>query len=333
MKSFVWCLVAAMMALLAACGGGGTTSAAPQPPGAPGYPVGLTTQTIQSGGVTRQFRIHVPPALQAPRAIVFVLHGGGGLGMGVADTGAHPLSVFRPVADREGFVVVYPGGLPAPSGDVGWNDCRSDNFNGSSADDVRFLADLVDLIKSTYGLPSTRVFMAGGSNGGLMSFAFAFNHPQRIAAIAVSSANLPENPKSGACTSGLQQPLPVLMTHGTLDPQMPYGGGCVADFGGACLRGRVTSAQATRNWWLTLNGLASAQPTETVIERSANDAGPANRFVYAGARPVQWWRLDGAGHSAASRTVLIPTTVDNGAQNRDIEFAEVAWEFFASLLP
>jgi poly(3-hydroxybutyrate) depolymerase len=60
---------------------------------------------------------------------------------------------------------------------------------------------------------------------------------------------------------------------------------------------------------------------------------PANRFDYVGAAPVQWWRLDGAGHSVVSQKVLIPVSDANGSQNHDIEFAEVAWAFFRSLLP
>ncbi len=47
--------------------------------------------------------------------------------MDVANAGAHPLLVFRTVADRERIVVVYPGGLPATDGQVGWVDCRRDN--------------------------------------------------------------------------------------------------------------------------------------------------------------------------------------------------------------
>jgi hypothetical protein len=43
--------------------------------------------------------------------------------------------------------------------------------------------------------------------------------------------------------------------------------------------------------------------------------------------------LDGAGHSPPSRTVLVAPSTVSGIQNRDIEFAEVAWAFFAARLP
>jgi polyhydroxybutyrate depolymerase len=125
----------------------------------------------------------------------------------------------------------------------------------------------------------------------------------------------------------------MLMTHGTLDPQMPYAGGCVANLGGACVRGRVIGAEATRDRWLAINGLAGVTPVVTVLNPDPNDAGPANRFDFAAVAPLQWWRLDGAGHAMPSRSVLLPTTAETGAQNRDIEFAEVAWAFFQTRLP
>jgi polyhydroxybutyrate depolymerase len=74
-------------------------------------------------------------------------------------------------------------------------------------------------------------------------------------------------------------------------------------------------------------------PTTVVVDSSAADADPATRFDYAGAAPVRWWRLDGAGHAVPSRTVLSPPNPLTGIQNRDIEFAEVVWAFFRARLP
>jgi polyhydroxybutyrate depolymerase len=113
---------------------------------------------------------------------------------------------------------------------------------------------------------------------------------------------------------------------------MPYGGGCVANLGGACARGRVISAEATRDAYLARNGLSSTYTSSETVEVDAADPGTAERFVYAGAAPVEWWRLNGAGHPPPSRSVLVATTSASGAQNRDIEFAEVAWAFFAARL-
>lgn len=320
----------ATLGLLAGCGGGGATAPDPEP--AP-YPPGLSTATIPVGSVTREYRVHVPADLtQPPQALLLVLHGGGGEGLDVALTGNHPLSVFRTVADREGFVVVYPGGLPAMDGNPGWDDCRGDNLMASGADDLAFLDALIARVRSQYGLPTTRVFMAGGSNGAQMTLAYAVTRATGIAAVATANGNLPENPKAGPCSTPPARAVPALMAHGTADEPMPYGGGCVANFGGGCARGRVIGAEATRDYWLAANGLATAPPVATVVNPADGDGGPANRFRYAGAEPVEWWRLDGAGHPVPSQTVLVNSPVA-GLQNRDVEFAEIAWEFFAARLP
>lgn len=308
-----------------------STTVAVQPPP---YPVGLVSGTLDVGGVTREFRIYTPSGLTgAPKALVLVLHGGGGMGLNIANPGAHPLSVFRDVADREGFIVVYPGGLPASDGSPAWNDCRSDNLVASGADDLGFLNALIERLRGQYGLPASRIFMSGGSNGAQMTLSYALAGAGNVAAIATSSGNLPLNPETGACSSPPSRRLPVLMVHGTADPAMPYAGGCVANVGGGCARGRVIGAEATRDAWLSANGLSGVAPVQTVVDTNASDPGPANRFVYSGAFPVEWWRMDGAGHTVASRTVLVAATPETGAQNRDVEFAEIAWSFFKARLP
>jgi polyhydroxybutyrate depolymerase len=296
------------------------------------YPVGLTDATIQVDGVARRYRIYVPTTLP-PIAIVFVLHGGGGQGAKIADPGSHPASVFTTVADREGFVVVYPEGLPGRDGNPSWNDCRSDNVTSSKADDVGFLSALISQVQSAYGLDRGHTFMAGGSNGALMSYCFAYERSDLIAAIATSSGNLPAAPKPGACSAGPAAPLPVLMTHGTEDPQMPPEGGCVADFGGACNRGTVIGQEETRDQWLTFAGLMGIEPAIETVGGEFGQEGAADLFDYRlGQAHVQWWRLNGAGHSMPSQTVLLDPTPLTGAQNQSIEFAEISWEFFKETL-
>lgn len=320
---------------VSACGGGsGSSGNSSQPPesNAP-YPAGLSDQSITVGTNVRQFRIHVPANLEgAPTALVVVLHGGGGEGLDVANTGAHPLSMFRTVADREGFVVVYAGGLPALDGETGWDDCRSDNRVASGADDVGFLTALTDRVRSQYGLSSRQVFMAGGSNGAMMTHAFAIVRASMLGAAATSSGSLAAKPKLGLCALGPEAPLPIMIVHGTTDRQMPYNGGCVANLGGNCNRGEVISAEATRNRWLAVNGLDQVKPIEQVVERDTTDGGPAVRLDFAGTNPLRWWRLDGAGHTVASRNVLVPPNTTTGIQNRDVEFAEISWEFFKERL-
>ncbi len=309
------------------------TTPATGPPGDPcvagPFPVGTTDCTVVVDGVTRRYRTVVPEvaARRPPTAVVVVLHGGGGEGLDVSDPGAHPLAEFRTVAAREDFVVVYPEGLPARDGRSGWNDCRADNRVTSGADDVAFLDTVIARERAAFDLPAARVFMAGSSNGGQMTLAYARQRSEAIGGIAVANANLPETPRPGACSTGPANPVPVLLVHGTADPPMPFAGGCVADLGGNCARGRVTGAEATRDFFLTRNRLSPTPTATTTVDRVTDDAGPAQRFVYGGPVPVEWWRMDGGGHSPPSIAVRRPTNATTGPQNRDVEFAEIAWAF------
>jgi polyhydroxybutyrate depolymerase len=327
----------ACLACAVACGAEQTPtrpSDVPPSPASGRYATGLTDDVLVVGA-TRRFRVYVPASVDVrpPTAVVLVLHGGGGEGLDVSLPGEHPLSVFRLVADREGFVVVYPEGMSALDGRLGWVDCRADNRMASSADDIGFLAALVDHLRTRLSVPASRVFLAGGSNGGQMVLAFAAHAADRVAAIAVAGANDAESPLPGPCTTGPARPVPALLVHGTNDPVMPFAGGCVANLGGGCARGRVVSAEATRQGWIARNGLSSEASLVERVDLDVTDAGPAERVVHRGAAPVEWWRLAGAGHVVPSRLVLRPPSAATGTQNRDIEFAEVAWAFFAARLP
>jgi polyhydroxybutyrate depolymerase len=341
--------IASLLALLVlgSCGGGGdlrvtddqatrptpdpTDTASPLPGSEPPYPVGLTDQDIDVDGVGRRYRVYVPEGVSRPQGVVLVLHGGGGRGAAVADDPTSPLSVFRTVADREGFVVVYPAGLPANDrGErIGWVDCRADNRVSSDADDLGFLAALVGKLEDDYDLDRGQIFMAGTSNGALMTQAFAFTHPELVGAVATSLGNLPADPLPGDCTTGPSTPVPILLVHGTDDTQMPFDGGCVVDLGGGCNRGQVTSAKATVQRWLDVNGLSGASPERRTVDVDPDDGGTADLFVYEGPTPVHWWRLDGAGHTSPSLTASVQPNRLVGRQNRDVEFAELVWAFFA----
>ena len=295
------------------------------------YQEGLTTNYITVNNITRKYLVYRPTGITTVNAVVTVLHGGGGLGIGVSEIGAHPLSFFRTIADNEKFLVVYPEGSLDIQGNPGWNDCRSDDISGSQGDDIFFLKQLNSKLISELNISSNKMYLTGTSNGALMTYSYAFQFPETIKAIAVSSGNLPEFPESGLCTNGSNLPLPILMTQGTSDPAMPANGGCVADIGGNCNRGKVISQTATINYWLQRNGLQNVTPTISNFDFNTNDAGNVEKRVYNGTKPLVYFVLNNAGHAVPSKTVFTNSTPASGIQNRDIEFAEEAWSFFKGL--
>jgi polyhydroxybutyrate depolymerase len=229
--------------------------------------------------------------------------------------------------------LVYPEGSLDNQGNPGWNDCRRDDIAGSQGEDLPFLKLLMDSLRIKLQLTPSNMFLTGTSNGALMTYTYAFWYPSTVRAIAVSSGNLPLNPESGTCTSGSSVPLPILITHGTLDPAMPAAGGCVANLGGACNRGQVISQSATIQYWLQRNGLSNTTPTISSFDFNLSDAGNVEKRIYSGPNQIVYYVLNGAGHAVPSRTVFSNTTPASGAQNRDIEYAVEVWQFFRQYQP
>ena len=153
------------------------------------YQEGLTTNYITVNNITRKYLVYRPTGITTVNAVVTVLHGGGGLGIGVSEIGAHPLSFFRTIADNEKFLVVYPEGSLDIQGNPGWNDCRSDDLSGSQGDDITFLKQLNAKLQSELNINSTKMYLTGTSNGALMTYSYAFQFPETIKAIAISSGN------------------------------------------------------------------------------------------------------------------------------------------------
>jgi polyhydroxybutyrate depolymerase len=315
-------------------------------------PSGFSDQCISVKGEQRHYRVYRPSKLngnQRPSALVIVLHGGGGSGTSASDPNKNALGVMNSVADRDGFVAIYPDATLDSSGRPGWNDCRSDDKLKSGADDVGFLAELVKQNQDNFKIDRSKVFMSGTSNGAMMTYRFAMERSEMLGGIATSSGNIAKHPTAGRCKAGPLNPLPILMTHGSQDPVVPSEGGFVACFGRSnkkCDRGEVLSISDTIQFWLKANRLENINPITRVVDESKEDGGSAvestytrlsgvmdssniNLDAFRGAKVVAW-TLNGAGHPPPSKSLDKGNRIV-GKQNRDIEFAEVAWAFFKSL--
>lgn len=136
--------------------------------------------TMEHGGLTRSYIVHLPPGfsaeVQAP--LVIALHPTGTTGAQFQST-----SGWDVVSDAHGVVVAYPdGGLPAgANGGRVWNTWE---LTGAAPDDSGFLAALIDRLQADFGIAACRVYMTGFSAGAMMTNTFAALHADRIAAIA-----------------------------------------------------------------------------------------------------------------------------------------------------
>ncbi|MFN7602875.1 MAG: hypothetical protein ACK5R0_15920, partial [Bacteroidota bacterium] len=79
------------------------------------------------------------------------------------------------------------------------------------------------------------------------------------------------------------------------------------------------------------NGLQNVIPTTSTFDLNTSDAGNVEKRIYNGANPLVYYILNNAGHQAPSKTVFSNSSLAQGVQNRDIEFAEEVWNFFKGL--
>jgi polyhydroxybutyrate depolymerase len=229
------------------------------------------THTLEFDGVERSYIAHVPDgaAIGAPLTlpVLVVLHGAGGNGI-KAET-ATALSGY---ASTDNFIVVYPNGTQAADipGQLSWNAgacCGAPVTN--DVDDVGFIEAVLDDVEREYAVDTERVFLAGFSNGGMLSYRLSCELGDRIAGLAVVGGAF----NVSSCSSDAAAS--VLIVHGTADQTVPYAGGATnprtaARFGGW---NNASVAQAT-SIWIERNGCDS--DPETALEGAAATA------VYSG---------------------------------------------------
>jgi len=281
--------------------------------------------TLQVGSRARTFLVHLPPrfAERGPLPVLLGFHGGGGSAQGF-----QKYAGLDAVADREGFVVVYPDG----SGRLGrrlltWNAgscCGS--ARESRVDDVGFTIRLLGDLAPDLPLDRTRIYATGHSNGAMMAYRLAAEAAERIAAIA---------PVAGAmqlASFAPARPMPVLHVHSVDDPRALYLGGLGPPFPFTRVRVEHNAVEGALARWVVFDGCA-AEPT-VVEQRGAPengaDAGHTATLLdfapCASGADVRLWKLTGAGHGWPGAPSVLGESV-MGPETRVILAAEEVWRF------
>ncbi|WP_210603980.1 alpha/beta hydrolase family esterase [Brevibacterium oceani] len=171
---------------------------------------GNDERTITSASGERSYRINIPRDYDAstPLPLVLGFHGNGSDGAEFQNyTGLPTLPA----------ITVFPDG-DLKDGKRSWQGAPY----ASGADDVAFVADLLDSIESEHCIDLNRVFATGKSNGGGMVSVLACQLRDRFSAFApVAGAYYPQSTED--CDD--KTPTPVLAIHGTGDKTMHYDGG------------------------------------------------------------------------------------------------------------
>lgn len=273
-------------------------------------------------GIARTYTVFVPGSARARGGsvpVVIVLHGGHGDGQRV-----RRVLGLDPVAEREGFVAVYPDSLGA-----GWNDGR--RFRRHRANDVEFLVRLKRSLTRRGLADPDRVFVAGASNGGMMAQRLACDVPEAFAGFAAIAANMPVR-LIDRCAPG--RPVPMMIINGTEDRIVPYEGGGVGFRG---RRGRVVSTFETVEFWRANNRCRGRPGRRMLPDRDPDDYSRVVMFYStdcARGAAVILLRVEGGGHrvpGSPARNLGFVASVTLGEQNNDISSAEVITRFFAGL--
>ena len=165
-------------------------------------------RSIIHEGIEREYILHVPENLNNDSSIVFVIHGYTGSAEGIA-----AYSGMNSIAEREGFIAVYPQGTTDSYGNAFFN--VSYGFNDESTiNDVSFIRELVKSISHEFNLKRKKAFATGMSNGGEMSYLLACTSSDLFKAVAPVAGVLMKGLKD-SCE--LNSPVPVFEIHGTAD--------------------------------------------------------------------------------------------------------------------
>ena len=218
---------------------------------------GMQEVRVTQGGIARSYVVY-RPAREGSLPLVVMLHGAGG-------RARQALENYRwdRLADREGFVVAAPQGLPArPRAAASlvfnpnvWND-GSERFTPErrAIDDVAFVAAVIDNVASRAAIDRTRVYVAGMSNGASMAFRVASRMPERFAAVAAVAGHFWDPP------ARIAPPLSLLLIAGERDPLNPLAGGNGRDPWGGGTIAKPPMIRSAQAWAAAVGCRAETEP-------------------------------------------------------------------------
>jgi polyhydroxybutyrate depolymerase len=282
--------------------------------GAENYP---PPDTIVVGGTEREYYLHRPPRTDGATSLplVIALHGGEG----------HPLRLaqqtgFNEVADRNGFMVVYPS-----AGGRQWNDGRSTTAGGR--DDVEFIRELISHLVETEGVDPARVYATGPSNGGHMTLRLACELSDRIAAFAAIAGSFPKD-YMRRCSP--DHPVSLMMIHGSEDRFVRWQGGEIPKGRERGAGGAVEPVPETVEFWRERDGCRADPEVDKLPDRDPSDGTHVEVTRYEdcrGGSEVVLVRIIGGGHawpgSRANRSNRL-----TGRVSQELDGAAYVWNFF-----
>jgi poly(3-hydroxybutyrate) depolymerase len=294
-------------------------------------------RSLRHDGLRRWFMEHQPANMptDGTAALLIILHLGQGNMRSSGGFGrVREKDPWLDLAWEHGFLVLAPDGtsvrkyfkflgLQTRGVHQDWYDLLGGGTSNTGADDVGFIAALIDWAATEQNIDRSRVYVTGISNGATMTQRLVIERPELFAAATTFMGNLPERniplPSLGT---------PIFLMNGTNDTYIPY-------YGGAAIknRGVVRSAEATRDYFVAAN-----QAGPEMVEMLLPDVDPddecriVSQYFPSDTAPVQFYRLAGGGHQPAvlggyppALNVALESRVGNSCH--DIDSFVLAWQF------
>jgi polyhydroxybutyrate depolymerase len=235
---------------------------------------GLFNVGIDHAGTERTTLLYVPESYDetVSHPLILNFHGFGG-------TSAEQLdwADMRPLAERDGVVLLYPQGTLL-EGNSHWNAEDLGGDNKSETDDIGFVLELIAQLEGRYNIDSNRVYIMGYSNGSFFSYYLACSASEYFAGVASVSGTMLDD----SCTP--THPMPMINLHGTQDSVVAYDGASV-----------YPGVDSVMSFWVGFNQTETEPTLETLMDGSR----AVEHYVYAAGEvgvAVEHYKVVGGQH-------------------------------------
>jgi polyhydroxybutyrate depolymerase len=311
--------LAGLVLLSAACSSGGEA-------GGTGGAVATTTTASSSGtGGTpargedpviikdlqgRAYAVKVPTSLDPakPAPLLVMLHGFSSSPTAPQDMDTY--MAMSPAANARGMIVALPRGTHDTVIDkYEWNATDSCcGFDTPDANDIGYIAAMIDEISAKYKVDPKRIFILGHSNGGFMAHRLACDEADKIAAIVSLAGGTYKNQKKCAASA----PISVLQVHGDADDTISYTGG--PPLGVAQLPPAPGAVETMADWAVKNRCGATPDTSAPAIDLATDLAGAeTTKAIYKdceGGVATELWTIHGGPHSPAFGDAWAPAVLD-----------------------
>jgi predicted peptidase len=191
-----------------------------------GGKTGLAEKTLDDKGTARIYGINVPASYTGEVGVPLVLHFHGWR-PAPAEVKDEVKYLWKPVADKAGFITVAPEGSPCPE-----LNPKGDPFLcfDEQKDDA-WLTKLIETIASQYNVDRDRIFLSGHSGGSFFTQGYGLLHPEKFhAAVIFSGGCISASDEYGNSCSvyreiakKVDRKIPYYVVHNPGDKVVPQG--------------------------------------------------------------------------------------------------------------